>query len=92
MQYGDRAELQLTDTDSLVLEVQTEDVYAHLARNADHYDTSNYPKDHVLYSTANQKVLGQMKDECAGMPIAEVVGLRPKIYSILAAGAEERKV
>ena len=27
-----------------------------------------------------------MKDECAGRPIAEYVGLRPKMYSILEAG------
>ena len=33
-----------------------------------------------------------MKDECAGTPIAEFVGLRPKMYSILtAAGAEACK-
>ena len=31
----------------------------------------------------NKKVLGKMKDECAGRPIAEYVGLRPKMYSIL---------
>ena len=31
VQYGDRAELLYTDTDSLVLEVQTEDVYADIA-------------------------------------------------------------
>ena len=34
-----------------------------------------------------------MKDECAGTPIVEFVGLWQKTYSILrAAGAEERKV
>ena len=33
-----------------------------------------------------------MKDECAGTPIAKLVGPRPKMYSTLtAAGAEERK-
>ena len=43
VQYGGRAELLYTDMDSLVLEVQTEDVYADMARNADQYYTSNYP-------------------------------------------------
>ena len=57
-----------------MLEVQTEDMYADLARNADQYETSNYPKDHPLYSTANKKVLGKMKDECAGTPIAKFAG------------------
>ena len=78
MQYGGRAELLYTDTDSLVLEVQTEDVYADMACNAYQYDTSNYPRDHPLNSTANKKVLGKMKNECTGTPIAEFVGDRVK--------------
>ena len=83
--YGDRCRLFYTDTDSLVIEIQTEDVYADMAATADLYDTSDYPKDHPLYSATNKKVLGKMKDECAGVPIAENVGLRPKMYSILRA-------
>ena len=79
MQYGGRAELLYTDTDSLVLEIQTEDVYAEMTRNANQYDTSNYPKNHPLYSTAKKEVLGKVKDKCAGTPIAEFVGLRPKM-------------
>ena len=39
----------------------------------DLYDTSDYPKEHPLHSNTNKKVLGKMKDECAGTPIAEVV-------------------
>ena len=83
--YGDRCRLLYTDTDSLLIEIQTENVYADMAATADLYDTSDYPKDHPLYSATNKKVLGKMKDECAGVPIAENVGLRPKMYSILRA-------
>ena len=83
--YGDRCRLFYTDTDSLLIEIQTEDVYADMAATADLYDTSDYPKDHPLYSATNKKVLGKMKDECAGVPIAENVGLRPKMYSSLRA-------
>ena len=39
----------------------------------------------------NKKVLGKMKDECAGRPIAEYVGLRPKMYSILETGGKNIK-
>ena len=46
------------------------------------YDTSNYPKDHLLYDAANKKVLGKMKDECGGEVIKEVVAVRPKMYSV----------
>ena len=56
-----------------------------MAATADLYDTSDYPKDHPLYSATNKKVLGKIKDECPGVPIAENVGLRPKMYSILRA-------
>ena len=49
------------------------------------------PQDHPLYSSANKKVLGKLKDECAGRAIAEYVGLRPKMYSILEAGGKNTK-
>ncbi|GFR65766.1 protein NYNRIN [Elysia marginata] len=39
-QYGDRADLLYTDTDSLLLEIQTEDVYRDMSQHADLYDTS----------------------------------------------------
>ena len=40
----------------------------------------------------NKEVLGKMKDECAGRLIAEYIGLRPKMYSILeASGCNMKK-
>lgn len=63
-QYGDKCELLYTDTDSFLLEIETEDIYKDMAAERDLYDTSDYPKDNPLYSTANKKVLGKMKDEC----------------------------
>ena len=66
-----RAHLQIyTDTDSLLLEIKTEDIYKDMAENFELYDTSDYPKENPLYSDANKKVWGKMKDECAGTPIA----------------------
>ena len=61
-QYGEKCSLLYTDTDSLLLEIQTEDVYKDMAASADLYDTSDYPQDHPLHSTTNKKVLGKMKD------------------------------
>ena len=60
-----------------------EDVYKDMAKHGDLYNMSDYPPEHPLHSTMNNKVLGKMKNECAGRPIAEYVGLRPKMYSIL---------
>ena len=47
------------------------------------YDTSNYPKDHMLYSDRNGKVLDKMKGECQGRTITEAIAIRPKMYSVL---------
>ena len=82
-EYGPRCELLYTDTDSLLLKIQTGDVYKDMKEKEYLYDTSEYPKDHPLYSRANKKVLaGNFKDECSGTPIAECICLRSKMYSI----------
>ncbi|KAK3757404.1 hypothetical protein RRG08_033172 [Elysia crispata] len=90
-QYGDRCQLLYTDTDSLLLEIETEDVYRDMVAHAGLYDTSDYPREHPLHSVENKKVLGKMTDECAGRPIAEYIGLRPKMYSILEANGDNTK-
>ena len=80
--YGQNCELIYTDTDSLLLNIQTEDVYKDMKEHSWLYDTSNYPKDHPLYDDRNKKVLGKMKDECGGLAIEEVVAVRSKMYSL----------
>ena len=78
--YGDRAKLLFTDTDSLCYDLRTDDLYKDMKDNQDLFDTSNYPKDHFLYSNQNKKVIGKMKDETSSIPIEEFVGLRAKLY------------
>lgn len=82
-EYGEHWELLYTDTDSLLLEIETEDVYADMVRRANLYDMSDYPVSHLLHLGKNKKVLGKMKDKMAGAPIAEVIRLQLKMYSIL---------
>ena len=65
--YGQKYERIYTDTDSLILNIQTEDVYKDMKEDSWMYDTSNYPKDHQLYDDRNKKVLDKMKDECGEM-------------------------
>ena len=74
-----------TDTDSLLVDIKTNDVYKDMLETKDEYDFSDYPKDHPLYDETNKKVIGKMKDECASTPKAEYNGLRPKLYSVLKA-------
>ena len=54
-----------------------------MSESKDDYDFSDYPKDHQLYDESNKRVIGKTKDECAGVSIAEYIGLRPKLYSVL---------
>ena len=62
-----------------------------MKHDADYFDLSDYPEEHFLHSKANKKVLGKMKDETAGVPIEEFVGLRPKMYSLLYGAGEVKK-
>ena len=80
--YGDNAKLLLTDTDSLCYEIETTDIYLDIQNDIHLFDTSNYPQDHFLFSNTNKKVLGKFKDELAGTPARETIGLKPKMYSI----------
>jgi hypothetical protein len=74
--YGDKAKLLFTDTDSMCYHIETPDVYADMGKMASHFDTSDYPEEHPLYSKANKKVVGKFKDETSGFPISEFVGLK----------------
>ena len=68
LRNGSRCDLLYTDTDSLLLEIKSGDVYKDMKNRLDElYDTSDYPKDHFLFSQENKKVVGKMKDECAGI-------------------------
>ena len=87
--YGDKAKLLFTDTDSLTYEIQTEDIYQDFWNDKDKFDNSDYPESSQYFSKANKKVIGKFKDEAAGMPIKEFIGLRSKMYSYI---KEDNKV
>ena len=79
--YGNKAKLLFTDTDSLTYEIETNDAYADFWKNKDKFDNSDYDKESPFYNAVNKKVIGKFKDESAGIPITEFVGLRSKMYS-----------
>ena len=74
-------EILYSDTDSMVLNIYTEDLYKDLDQIKDHLDTSDYPKDHPLYSVDNKKIIGKFKDELNGNIMTEFIGLRSKMYA-----------
>lgn len=53
---GDQSQLCYTDTDSLIYEITTEDLYGDILKHGELFDTSDYPKDHPAYSDINKKV------------------------------------
>ena len=48
---------------------------------SEHLDTSNYGKDHPLFSENNKKVIGKFKDELGEKIMTELVFLRSKAYA-----------
>ena len=81
--YGNKAKLLFTDTDSLTYEIEAEDVYQDFWNTKEMFDNSDYPSNHQFYDSTNKKVIGKFKDEAAGVPITEFVGLRSKMYSYI---------
>ena len=81
----------ISDTDSLLVDIPTDDLYRDLADLKDHMDFSNYPQDHPLYDPSNKAVLNKFKDECAGRVVKEFIGLRSKCYSILLQDGDTEK-
>ena len=81
--YGNQARLLFTDTDSLTCKNETEDVYRDLWNDKNNFDNSNYPENSPYYDKTNKKVIGKFKDEAAGVPINEFIGLRSEMYSYI---------
>ena len=86
--YSDRAKLLMTDTDSLIYEIKTDDFYKDISKDAESkFDTSEFDKYHPAINDfgfkvgVNKKVIGMFKDETGGKQIEEFVGLRSKLYS-----------
>ena len=81
--YGSKVKLLFTDTDSLTYEIEARDVYSDFWNDKDKFDNSDYPESSPYFDKTNKKVIGKFKDEAAGVPICEFVGLRSKMYSYI---------
>ena len=81
--YGDKAKLLFTDTDSLTYEIEAKDVYQDFWNDKNKFDNSDYSESSPYFDKTNKKVIGKFKDEAAGVPICEFIGLRSKMYSYM---------
>ena len=89
--YGNNSKLLFTDTDSLIYEIKTEDVYKDFSNDKEMFDFSNYSTKSKYYDNSNRLVVVKMKDETAGPAIKEFVGLKPGIYLYSIDDNSERK-
>jgi hypothetical protein len=89
-------QLCMTDTDSLLLNIWTGDIYSDIAEIQRRYDcpidTSNFDESIIsLYGIEghHNKEVGYFKSETGSARIKEFVGLRAKVYSYLMEGEED---
>ena len=67
----------------MTYEIEAEDVYKDFWVDKTKFDNSDYPTNSHFHDNKNKKVIGKFKDEAAGVPIVEFVGLRSKMYSYI---------
>ena len=96
--YENKSKLLFTDTDSLMYEIKTENVYEDFSSNKEKFDFSNIQltRNTMMTQTKKQKqkkklVIGKMKDKTGGFAIKEFVRLKPKMYSFLVEDNSEHK-
>ena len=83
------AKLLFTDTDSLVYEIKTKDIYEDFYEDKNLFDFSDYPLDSKFFDPVNKKVIGKMKVEFKGRISSEFIGLKSKMYSLNSVEDEE---
>ena len=90
--YNDNVKLCYMDTDSFIINIKTNDFYEDIASDVENrFDTSNYEVNRPLPTGKNKKVIGLMKDQLGEKLITKFVTLRPKTYSFVTDGKEDKK-
>ena len=77
------------DTDSQLYRINTIDVYEDFRQKIhklQHFDFSNYPPQHPLFSKVNEYIVLRFMDEFASVPFHEFCALKPKLYIVNALG------
>jgi hypothetical protein len=80
--YDDKCHLLNIDTDGLIYEVQTKDIFKDMQTHSEIFDLSDFPIDHFLFSLKNKKVPGKIKDEKCGRIIKSFASPKAKMLSL----------
>ena len=92
--YGDRAKSCYTDTDSLAIDIITEDFFEDISGDVKRwFNTSNYGGNdkRPLLIGQNEKVPGLFKDELGGRLLQKLLHLLPKTWVCLMDDGSEQK-
>ena len=92
--YQEKARLCYADTDSFIINIETEDFYEDITQDINKwFDTSNYDKNdkRPLPIGINKKVIRKFKDELEGKIMIEFWALRAKTYAFLLDDNTEKK-
>lgn len=82
LKYGWRATLCYTD--SLILHVFADNIYEDIKENIDYFDISNYKINNIHSIPKTISVVGEMKDEYAGIVLERFYGIGAKAYCVKA--------
>ena len=89
--YDNKSKPLLTDIDSLMYEIKTEDVYEDFSDDKQIFDFSNFSAKSKFYDNSNELVITKMKDETGCVSIKEFVGLKPRMYPYLVDNSHHKK-
>ena len=79
-EFENNYNLIYSDTDSLVYNIKTPDLYEWIKNNKTYFDSSDSKRPELKDDT-NKQVIGKFKDECESLVITEFLALNPKVYS-----------
>ena len=85
--YKDKVKLLYMDTDSFVLEIESDDFFKDTKDELKElFDTSNYHKDMFPYeyrknASVNKRVISKMKNELGTGHMSEFIAISPKVYA-----------
>ena len=77
--YGENAKLCYMGTDSFIVYIKTEGIYADISKDVKaRFDTSNYELERPLPKGKRKKLIGLMEDKLGGKIMKEFAALRPR--------------
>ena len=63
LELNKASRLLFVDTNNLMYEIKTEDIYDDFSKDIEMFDFSNYSAKSKYYDDSNKLVVGKMKDE-----------------------------